>query len=124
MTQPSAPTEPTLSKAEREQKAIAAITQAGGTMSNQASGVVKWDEAIKPGQPILRLIFGNRNATDAILKQAKELKDLQELVLGGSPITDAGLREIAGLKSLKVLLAQRHEGHRRRVEGIARTQRP
>ena len=85
-TQPAAPTEPTLSQAEREQKAIAAITQAGGTMSTQASGIIKRDEAIKPGQPVLRLVFLDRNATDEILKQVKELKDLQELTVGASPL--------------------------------------
>ena len=94
LTAPVLP-ESALEKAEAERKAIAAITQHGG--------VVKRDEASQPTQPVVRLVFPDRNATDAILKQVRELKDLQELVVGGSPITDAGIRDIKGLKGLRLL---------------------
>lgn len=56
-----------------------------------------------PGKPVVAVILDRTNATDADLKQLKELKSLQFLSLDDAKITDEGLKPLRELTSLETL---------------------
>ena len=77
-----------------EAAAVKAIKAVGGK--------VKVDDKL-PGSPVVEVSLFNTLVTDAVLKDLKELKSLQRLVLSHTTVTDTGLKELNDLKSLKTL---------------------
>ena len=57
----------------------------------------------QPGKPIIGVDLKATMATDAILKELKNLKDLQKLSLRGTKITNAGLKDLKELPQLTTL---------------------
>jgi len=58
----------------------------------------------QPGKPVVAVNLADcRKVTDADLKGLKDLPDLRELNLGGTPVTDAGMKELKDLKNLRTL---------------------
>src|SRR5262249_25415704 len=78
-----------------EAAAVKAIEKLGGKVPRDDN---------KPDRPGVAVDSrGNRNVTDADLKDLKELKQLTTLYLVGSQMTDAGLKELRELKHLTSL---------------------
>ena len=71
--------------ADQEEKAVNAILKLGGKVTR--------DEKL-PGRPVVGVDLRDTNIADADLKELKELKSLQKLVLSGTQITDAGLKDL------------------------------
>ncbi|MCX5669841.1 MAG: hypothetical protein NTU94_00770, partial [Planctomycetota bacterium] len=81
-------------QAVREEKAVNAILKLGGEVTR--------DEKL-PGRPIVEVYLISTPVTDSDLKDLKELKGLQELVLTSTRITDAGLKDLKELNDLQRL---------------------
>jgi hypothetical protein len=60
-------------------------------------------DAKRPGKPVVRVDLFDTKVTDEGLKELKEFKSLQTLVLTGTKVTDEGLKELIGLTSLRRL---------------------
>src|SRR5262245_6410776 len=74
---------------EPEDKAIQAIEKAGGK-------VFRLD-------PLIYVILRDADIKDVTLKDVAALKQLDNLIIGGTKITDAGLKELAACKQLRRL---------------------
>src|SRR5215475_10522525 len=77
-----------------EAAAVKMIEKLGGTVTRDDK---------RPGKPVVVVDLRGTKITDAGLKELKELKNLQEVVLFRTAITDAGLKELKELKSLQWL---------------------
>src|SRR5262249_4535489 len=66
-------------------------------------GIVTVD-AKQPGKPVVGVDLERTKVTDADLKELKQLKHLQWLILYGNNVTDAGLKELKELKNLRLLV--------------------
>ena len=81
-------------QAVREERAANAILKLGGK-------VIRAEKL--PGRPIVEVDLSGTKVTDSDLKDLKELKGLEKLVLWATEITDAGLKDLKELKGLKRL---------------------
>src|SRR5262245_65626816 len=70
-------------------------------MVEKLGGDVTRDDEIA-GNPVVGVHLDETAVTDEGLKQLKELKSLQTLVLRHTKVTDAGLKELKERKSLQV----------------------
>jgi hypothetical protein len=57
-----------------------------------------------PGKPVVTVELTGSKVTDDVLKELKDLKQLQTLGLGATGVTDAGLKELKSLKQLHTLI--------------------
>src|SRR5262245_48052181 len=84
----------TLRADEAEERAVKAVRELGG---------VVWRDEQAPGQPVVRVLLGGSQVTDAALKEVAAFKNLQTLNLPNTAVTDAGLKELATLTNLQTL---------------------
>jgi hypothetical protein len=57
----------------------------------------------KPDKPVIGVIMWGAGYKGELLKELKELKDLQKLRIGGPWITDDGVKELREIKTLQML---------------------
>jgi hypothetical protein len=57
----------------------------------------------KPDKPVVGVIMWGAGYDGALLKELKELKNLQKLRIGGPWITDDGVKELREIKTLQML---------------------
>src|SRR5262249_42074159 len=69
-------------------------------MIEKLGGSVMRDDKL-PGKPVVWVDLRGTKITDAGLKELKELKNLQKVVLFRTAITDTGLKELKELKNLR-----------------------
>jgi hypothetical protein len=68
----------------------------------EAKAVVILDDQ-KPEKPVVGVIMWGAGYDGSLLRELKELKNLQKLRIGGPWITDDAVKELRGIKTLQML---------------------
>jgi internalin A len=77
-----------------QEKALAAITESGGTVTV---------EKAQQDHPVIAVHFSGEKVTNAVLRQIEALPQVRTLVLRNTRVTDVGLEHLKGLKQLQSL---------------------
>lgn len=99
-------------RAEKQQKAVEAIEEAGGEVTcdfqrgqNGEPPGPTWLRNMLPDHFFTRVIgVTHREATDADLRHIESLRQLQLLYVSGPQVTDAGMEHVKGLTHLEELI--------------------
>src|SRR4051812_6825343 len=71
------------------------------TLEQAKATIIRDDQ--KPDKPVVGIIMWGSDYKAELLKELKEIKDLQKVRIGGPWITDDGLKELREAKALQML---------------------